>query len=831
VVILFLEDFHEINETRIGGKAAGLARLTRAGLDVPAWCVIPADASPDPDALAAALARLGGGPVAVRSSAAGEDGARHSFAGQLDSFLDVDGPAAAAAAVTRVRASAEGTRALAYLRRIGRDGGAPLPVAVVVQRMVDGDVSGVAFSRDPRDPDHVLVSAAPGRCDGVVSGSADADTLHVHRDSLAVRVVDVTGGRAHACLDEARARAVARAVRRAEEVAGTAQDVEWTFAGDTLWLLQSRPITARPREDGRVRLWDNSNIVESYSGVTSPLTYSFARRAYHIVYQQFCAVMGVPADTIRDDESTFQAMIGYLDGRIFYNLHSWYRVLSLLPGFRYNKSFMEQMMGVAEAARYEPPAPPTTAWRRYGVELPHLLRLVLRLGVNLATLPRRIDRFKRDFDRAMAEHDGPHLAALPADHLAEVYRVLERRLLWNWKAPIVNDFFAMIFYGVLRSLVAKWLHEATSGLHNDLLCGEGGMASVEPTREALRIARRIAADPALRAPFDDESIAPAALWRLVHDDARFAPLAASLDAYLRRFGFRCIDELKLEEPTLADDPSFLVVVLRNYLRQSGGVPDPSDLDRRERAVRVEAERRVARAVHNPVRRALLRWVTAHARRHVRDREDLRFARSRVFAVVRTILRGIGRDMADAGRLPRPEDVFYLTLDEVLGYVEGTAPSTAFADLAAVRRRHADAQRAVAVAPPSRLVTRGAVHARTSFAEPPAAAAEAGERLTGIGVSPGRVRARARVIRDPQQGVRLDGQVLVAERTDPGWVPLFPSAGAIAIERGSVLSHSAIVARELGIPTVVGVRGLLDGIPDGAEVELDGGEGWVRVAGP
>ena len=157
--------------------------------------------------------------------------------------------------------------------------------------------------------------------------------------------------------------AVATLARDASRHFGRPQDIEWAIDGSgttsrqrqsagTLYLLQSRPITTLAHAadpDADLAIWDNSNIVESYSGVTTPLTFSFASEIYQGVYRQFCRLMGVPDRVVAEEDDTFRNMLGLIRGRLYYNLLNWYRVLALLPGFTVNRKFMEQMMGVRES--------------------------------------------------------------------------------------------------------------------------------------------------------------------------------------------------------------------------------------------------------------------------------------------------------------------------------------------------------------------------------------------------------------------------------------------------------------------------------------------------
>ncbi|HXF64803.1 MAG TPA: PEP/pyruvate-binding domain-containing protein, partial [Caldilineaceae bacterium] len=387
VVLAHSPEAAEPSAARLGGKAAMLARLGAAGLPVPPWFVItPAAfeaalddaaraalnaAAPEEaaallgrlqlppaliQALDAALAELApdGALLAVRSSAVEEDEAGHSFAGQFQSFLQTP-PGEVADRVVDVWRSAFAPRVYAYRRERGLPG-PPLPPAVLVQRMVPAEAAGIAFSADPLSGRRgvAVVAAVRGLGDRLAAGEQTGDTWRIDRAGAILQ--RALQDPAHPALSDAQAQAVAALARRCAAAQGRPQDIEWALSAtakeqERLWLLQSRPITtlaALPDPDGVYTLWDNSNIIESYGGMTTPLTYSFARRAYEEVYQEFCRILGVPRAAIQAHRPVFANLIGLVRGRIYYNLLNWYRVLALLPGFRANRRFMEQMMGVKE---------------------------------------------------------------------------------------------------------------------------------------------------------------------------------------------------------------------------------------------------------------------------------------------------------------------------------------------------------------------------------------------------------------------------------------------------------------------------------------------------
>ncbi|MBI2809041.1 MAG: phosphoenolpyruvate synthase [Planctomycetes bacterium] len=856
----------------LGGKARALASLRSAELPIPAWFVVRPEAFHDSvpaeqraslanvanvetlhpsrpvvAEIAAAMAELcpDGASVAVRSSASDEDGAHHSFAGQLDSFLFVEA-AEVPAQVAAVWRSGFGERLLAY-RREHDLSPAPRPPTVLVQRMVQADVAGVAFGADPVNGRRRLavVSAVYGLGTALVSGDADADTYHVdlegtivaraiadkrlaHRASpgsgegVASVPVPEDQARRPALTDE-QIRAVAELVRRTGRHFGRPQDIEWAIEAGQLYLLQSRPITSLTRTadpDGVLNIWDNSNIAESYNGVTTPLTFSFARRAYEEVYRQFCRMLSVPESKIVASANVFRHMLGLIRGRVYYNLLNWYRLIAMLPGFQTNRGFMEQMMGVKEGLPEHLVAglAASTWWERMKDRF-GLLGSVLAMVRNHFGIQRQIAAFYRRLHEALGAAR-PDLEPRRPDELVAYYRDLETKLLTRWDAPLMNDFFAMIFFGILGKLTRSWCGDTEGTLQNDLLCGEGGMVSAEPAIRVRALAEVAAKDSALIAALCEAPLP--AVRKKIQDSPEFR---LPYEDYLNRFGDRCLEELKLESPTLFDDPLTLIRSVGQLARRlaTGGVPLPLS---QEAAIREAAETRVRSTLGwRPLRRLLFAWVLRNARARVRDRENLRFERTRLFGRVRLIIVELGRKFHALDLIDEPRDIFYLEVEECLGHVTGTGTTTDLRALVALRKAEFERYRNTPV-PSERFETRGSVHEGNTYQGKAVAAAPQGDQLKGLGCCPGVVRGRARVITDPRNATLSHGDILVAERTDPGWIMLFPSAAGLLVERGSLLSHSAIVSREMGIPSIVALTGVTRWLRDGDLVELDGSTGIV-----
>ncbi|MEJ2539463.1 MAG: PEP/pyruvate-binding domain-containing protein [Gemmatimonadota bacterium] len=879
----------EILARRGGGKARQLAAMEALGLTVPPWFCLPVEAldlaldgavEPDcgrasaaapevPPAVAEAIRReldargLTTRFLAVRSSGLEEDGAERSYAGQFESVLHCRGHAQVLAAVRRCWRSAFSDRVQAYRQALG-DGTHPIRMGVIVQEMVDAEVAGVAFSRDPLRPlerDHVIIESVWGLGEGLVSGEMPADRHTVHRVSgdVVTEVVEkerarvrAPGGgtrdvplpdpdRTRSSLTAEQAAEVARTAVRLEEALGSPQDVEWAFQGGRLSLLQTRPVTTLPPQalfDPGVTgdepvIWDNSNIIESYSGVTTPLTFSHVSRSYREVYRVTCRAAGVPEAIVARHEPMFRNMLGLVRGRIYYNLANWYRLLSLFPLLGRSGRFMETMMGVRASLPEElaDRVDPTATAPRYG--LGRRLALLARLARTVAGGDRERARFLRRMDAVCGPLEEADLASMSLPDLLKAHQLLEERILKHWTAPINNDTRCMISFGLLGLLTRRWITrdpDDAAALQNDLLCGQGDLTSAEPTRLLLAIARDVDREGGeLRRRILEGD--PQEVWAELEEEA--PDLRHRFDAYLRRFGFRCVDELKLETLDFHDRPWLLVTTVAGYLRH--GVPSSREMAERERSVREGAESRVTAALSRP-RRFVFNVVLGWTRRAVADRERLRFERTRAFGVMRRIFRGMGRNLVALGRLEDPEDVFYLTVEELLAFGEGRSVALDLHSLADVRKREYQEYRTTP-APPDRFLTRGAVGASLSYPDLLAARDLAApeelddhpDLLRGTPCCAGVVEAVVRVAHSFEDCAGSHGEILVTQRTDPGWIPVFPGLAGLLVERGGLLSHSAVVAREMGIPTIVGLGGRpMERLRTGDRVRMDGGRGTVEV---
>lgn len=802
-----------------GGKGAALAKLA-AEFPVPAFFVVPAEAFDDAGLkaearveLGDALAVMGAGPFAVRSSGREEDGADSAHAGQFETELNV-ATGDVATAAHRVWKSGF-SETLAQYRKAKGLSGAPQPPAVVVQVMVKARAAGVAFSADPVSGDRsvAIISAILGLADKLVGGEADGDSYRIGADGKTIET-ELVG--AAPVLSEAERAAVAAMARRAERHFGSPQDIEWAFDASGLHMLQSRPITTLGQgkaagPEGELVIWDNSNIVESYPGVTSPLTFSFARYTYAHVYQAFSDLMGVSRKTVAGHRAVFENMLGRVDGRVYYNLLNWYRALALFPGFKANRKFMEGMMGVSEALPQELAdsiAPPTDDGFERFLDNLNLARVGAGLVWHELTIKGSIAAFYERLNTALVRSNAD-IDAMSATQLAAEYRNLEQQLLAKWDAPLINDFLCMIAFGAAQKSMTSWAGDDGLAFLSNTLIGQGDIVSAEPAR-LIRDMGAMVRDK------------PDVVKRLAAGDRTAVDatpeLRAAFDAYIAKFGDRCTQELKLESRSLHEDPAQVLMAIAAAAAPMG-------------AASIEADTRTLDdLVPEPMKRMLAGWLLKWAKARIRDRENLRFERTRLFGRVRRIFLAMGARLREAGVLAGSRDVFNLTVEELLGAVEGSGVTDDLKALSSLREAELKAQLA-RPDPPERFTVRGAhVVGITEFSAETVPAAECGEIRKGLACCKGVVTAKVRVIEDPRVEALLPGEILVARHTDPGWIAVFANAAGVIAERGSLLSHSAIVAREMGVPCVVSLKGVTQWLKTGDTVRLDGGAGTVERTG-
>lgn len=864
---IFILRKESIKNFGIGGKAKNLFRLKETGINMPQFLVIPQEVLTallpeeskywDYKTIASFIQQIpvsqniiedivsnfpGTRYFAVRSSAADEDSAGFSFAGQFESYLFV-AKENLADKIKSVWCSAFSERVIEY--RENNNLQPTFGIAVIIQEMIDAEAAGVAFGINPVNGNkkEKWINAVFGLGEGLVSGELNADQFIISNAIITAQLADKThqivldpennGGVKQIAvakkkqnlpsLTNAQIIELGIILENLEKEYGMPQDIEFAVKDDEMFILQTRPVTTLPKindQTGAYIVWDNSNIIESYPGVTTPLTFSFISKSYEGAYKLFCGYLGVSQNIIKQNERLFANTLGLINGRVYYNLKTWYHMLALAPGYSINARFMEGMMGVKE--RFDIPETyrlsKEKAWWQ-------IIKMSFNMYLRFLSLPKKRKEFTTLLNTTISDYKKINFGEKKADELMQLYFVFEKTLLNEWKAPLLNDFFAMIGYGMLQKLCKKYSISKNPNIHNDLLCGSSDIISTQPIYRSIALAAAISADAELKELFltENENVT----WKKLSEQKteKYTLLKKDIDNYIADFGNRCIGELKLETISYTQEPSKFIKVLKSYMET--GITVAKISGKTEENIRKNAEKELAEALKNKwYKKWKLNRTLKIARNLVSARENLRYERTRAFGMVREIFSAIGQQFYSERIIENRRDIFYVTKEEIFSFIEGTSVTQNIKALIALRKKEFESYRQQS-SPSERFATYGTVYHANDFFSNSKVEKPDGD-LKGIGCCPGIVRGKVKVISDPDKASPLNGDILVTSSTDPGWVTLFPAASGIITERGSVLSHSAIVSQEMGKPCIVSVPGLLKTLKTGDEIEMDGSTGLITI---
>ncbi|MEV0831096.1 PEP/pyruvate-binding domain-containing protein [Nonomuraea rubra] len=792
----------------VGGKAAGLGEMIKAGERVPDGFCLTVESYrsgqlPEKE-LVEAYERLGAGRVAVRSSATAEDLPEASFAGQQDTYLDIEGAGELIDAVHRCWDSLFTERAVAYRAAAGVDEAA---MAVVVQRMIDPVAAGVMFTANPITGcrTELVVDAAPGLGTAIVEGSVVPD--HYVLDQRMPAVPNPGG-----CLSTEQLGQLRAAGLRLQEHFGSPQDIEWAIdAEGVLWLLQSRPITTLfplPPDTGDTRLYLEVGHVQGMLRPCTPMGVSLLKTGGNMWFQ----AAGAKVD--RRDPLPRMVPIG---GRLYFDVTDFARNKTMRGNLVtsleiYGPRVQSAVLRMLDDPRFAPrPGLPF----HLGTALKGALRMVPAgmAGVvsslsNPALARARAFRGVAEIKRLIVP---PGESATAAERLRWVIEDSHKAVMSIDMHGILWPLATGMITGTLPAALLKGV--ATDEELDTVL---GGMPYNVTTQMDLKlwdlaVKAREHRDLFLGTPPED--LAAKYFAGELPD--------IGMTGFLATYGMRAAAEIDVGVPHWDEDPAPLFATIANYLR----VDDPEQApDLRFKAAAAKAERMIetlsrrARA-RRPVRGRLAVFFMRRSRQLTGLRELAKFAWLPAIQACRRQLLLAGADLADRGRLERADDIMFLTLEEARAAAHDEADHR---ELATMRRAEYERELRRRIVPGALLSDGTDVEALA-----PAQPAQDGV-LTGMSGAAGQATGRARVIRDPV-GARIEpGEILVAPTTDPGWTPLFMTAAGLVTETGSPVAHGPTVAREYGIPAVICVRDATNEIRTGQLITIDGTAGTVRV---
>ncbi len=783
-------------------------------------------------------------PVAVRSSATAEDLPFASFAGQQDTYLNVVGTEALLDAVRRCWASLWTDRAVSYRASLGLDQ-RRVQLAVVVQRMVEAEVAGVMFTANPVTGKRrqAVIDANPGLGEAVVSGATNPDHFVVNTTTGEIverrlsdkRVVirgtadggtvqtESVAGLGEACLSDAQIHELAQLGAQVEAHYGAPQDTEWAIdAAGKLWLTQSRPITTlyplpanAPDNDDELRVYFSLNV---FQGVFQPLT-PMGIAAFRLIGSTAASLF----DLAPRDPLNGPSILVDPGSRLFLDVTAALRtkigrkLLIGAIGFAEARSGVLIQQLTADSRLSFKPTPRWRVIRAFGslaVKTRAPLYIVQAL-FKPSTAVDRMQRARAELDALRATYPESNVAN-PAERLKALEQLVPGRL-----GPLFRTFPSTLGSG-LGSL----------GLANRLL---KGIATPDELQIALRalphnpttemdldlwaLSRRVVADATATRHVSETT--PGQLAQEYRAGTLPPALQQGLAEFLYHYGHRSVAEIDLGLPRWREDPTHILGVLANYLQLNDPTLAPDAQFRRgaQEAEVMVAELTQRATCKGRLRGMLVNFFLKRARALVGLREMPKFCLILMLAYMREVLQSIGKELAEAGRLESGEDIFFITLQEAHSALAGED----MRDI--VRERRAGYQHELQRHHVPRVLLSDGTEPTPAVTD----GAESQGMLRGTPASPGSITGRARVIFDPTGAYLEPGEILVAPSTDPGWTPLFLTAGGLVMEMGGSISHGAVVAREYGIPAVVGVPEATERITTGQQITVDGAAGTVMIA--
>ena len=789
---------YALDASELGGKAYNLLRIKNVRhakffvLGASFFNSLEADYGKKLDAVNAKLASFlrQNKKYAVRSSAIGEDSSQHSFAGIMDSFLNVECGDVTKAVIDCYN-SAYADRAIEY-RKLNN-----LPSkedeihsAVIVQEMVKADFAGVINTINPitNNPSETLISIVKGLGESLVSGKDNSIDFIIDNNGI--------GGHDFSTVPKSIVYKIYILSQKVQAQCDRFQDIEFAVADGKVYFLQTRDIVPYSHIDlsKHKTVLDNANIIESFYGVVSPLTFSFVKEMYRDVYTAALEQMGISKKVLLSLKPYLENMLYFYKHRIYYNLNSWYKLVGIYPWANKSARRMERMMGFSIASQKT---------RRIKLGVIDTLKFVYNFMRRLKNIEADSQRFLDDFYKAIYPYSISDFAAYSSGELGSIYKNVASKTMSWYTTPVVNDNGAMAAYAKLTKFVSKLNICDKEGFISSLFIDVGGVESAESAQLFNNIVDIINSDDQIRNDFLE--LEASDIYGRYHTNSM---LSEAIKTYINKFGARVTDELKFETVTMLQDSLILYTLLKMQL---GDNPN-------KQRVKIDKTADLEIEQLSGMKKTRFKKLVEKAAYFIRNRERLRLTRTHTFSAIRNILLKLGELFFNDGIIDAPNDIFFLTKQEVLLLAEGKRIEQV-KELVAMRKKDYSSAKNIDVA--DKIVIYGDNPLEVLNID------YSDSGLKGIPSGAGVVKGIVKLVENPSNAI-IKGDIILAKRTDPGWITLFPLCSGLIVEYGSVLSHSAVVAREMGIPAVVGLKNATSRIPNGALVTLDAIKGEVLI---
>lgn len=779
--IITIENFEDYH---IGAKAKRLFEMKKNGIAVPDFICIKRGCS---RSLLESILRerfSSCKSFSVRSSASAEDGNNRSFAGQFSTFLNVK-PCNVYNYAESCFKSVNGDNVRSYCDNAGIDF-SKIDVTVIIQEMIPAELSGVIFTMNPQGIlNETVIAVGRGTGNNVVEDKTpvtqyfynNSDRIYYYETQKASPVPEPE------IIDQ-----LVEISEKIKTLFGGYPDIEFAIKNGEIYILQARPITSLDLNALPVIL-DSSNISESYPGVSSPMTISFVREVYYLVFKSCIRRLTKNDRTAEKLDDTLHNMTDSANGRIYYRISSWYDVILLLPFSKRIIPIWQEMLGVKDKR---------VSSSGKGVGAATKLRVLVSFFQLILTNEKKMEWLNNYFAETFGSFEEKVRNTSEPEGLLEIYTEVRDSLADVWDLTLVNDMYSFIFTGLLKSSLKHSCPNGYQELTNMYISDMSEIESMKPLKMLEEITGHLEAENRYQ---ELEKITDAdSFGEFISRGGRAAEM---MKEYISLYGDRSPCELKLEAPTCRTNPEQLAAILRDFVKPVGSITEARVL---------------------PKLRGLKKKFAEKAAVGIMLRERSRLARGRIFGLVRGIIMKIAQFLTDNGRIDCVTDIFYLTFGEL----EKAVKDKQMPLKGIIEGRREQFGMYEKLPPYSRIVFSEKVFDKNPVNINSEKVTVKNGMIRGIPCSSGIVEGEVLCVDSITENISAEGKILVARMTDPGWVFLIMQCKGIISEKGSLLSHTAIISRELHKPAVVGADKIFSILNDGDYVRINGGTGEIEI---
>ena len=704
------------------------------------------------------------GKYAIRSSSNLEDSSDNSFAGLFDTYLNVDSKDIESK-VKECFNSINNKNVKEYITNKNIDI-SDVKMNVIIQKMVNSKNSGILFTSNPQGLlNESVIVVGRGLGNNVVEDKVDTTTYYFNNtDSIYYYEGDCD------YLDNDMINNLISISKDLKKYFGEYIDIEFAIENDDIYILQVRDITTI--DDDNIVILDNSNIVESYPNISLPLTISFVEFVYSNVFKKEAYRLSHNNKLVEENNDKFNNMVGTANGRIYYKISNWYALIKFLPLSKKIIPIWQDMLGVKNK-NYDDgklKIPFLTKIKTYFNTIKELKNVSKNMDILNDKFIKINDYFYNNFNNEMSNEE-----------VFELYNKIKEELLDSWDITLVNDLYSFIYTGLLKKRLNKKKYSSENV--NDYISGISNIESLKPIKSMIELA-------------------------YIEDKISMDEYTDKFNNYISLYGDRNLEELKLESKTFRTDPSLLKNKIKEYQA------DKNKLEKLYKDLNSNNYTFIKEDF-------ITNYISKRAMFGIKNREISRLNRSRIYGMVREMFRQIGSNLEMDNLIDKKEDIFYLNIDEVFNYKKFNLKEL-------ISNRKKDYKIYKLLPSYSRLI-----FSKTEFDKHHKSINSNKiiidkDKLEGIPTSNGIVEGEALVIDNILDNYDVKDKILVTKMTDPGWVFLIATAKGVISEKGSILSHTAIISRELKIPSIVGVEDVTKIIKTGDYIKMDANKGKIEI---